>query len=403
MRRYVPLLLVCALLCVCNGANASSKLAYTLSIKNNTVLQNISDRGIVPKTEAVHHALIPGESPVTGLPWEGDYLPMLVQIGNQEGNAQVNGRTIQSAGIGKRAPWGLQYADIVYEETVLNMGGTRFSALFSDCFAQGQPSGEVGPVRSTRVGQLLLREEWKSGFVYGGGFGGVLRWNDKETWEMLRQTGALEQGVLLDTRNRDLVALRHRVKGVKSPNNLSVDLIGLRNTIPTDFVSQPRPFLFADESPYISGYALTDTIHLDWGDKYTISHFSYNASQNVYTRFCGAGIKEAKWVPFTSFATVEDRSEEHQQTLTFSNVIVQRVAYTYPDNTIFRVEMQSIGQGNADIFISGRYIPGYWVRTSIADPTVFYDDQGNELVLNRGKTFIAQFPPEARCTFTGAQ
>lgn len=38
--------------------------------------------------------------------------------------------------------------------------------------------------------------------------------------------------------------------------------------------------------------------------------------------------------------------------------------------------MQSVGKGNADIFIGGRYIPGYWVRESIESPTVFLDDQG---------------------------
>ena len=62
--------------------------------------------------------------------------------------------------------------------------------------------------------------------------------------------------------------------------------------------------------------------------------------------------------------------------------------------------MQAIGQGNADIFIDGKYIPGYWVRSDLDSHTVYYDDQGNELQCNRGKTFIALLPNEARCTFT---
>ena len=32
-----------------------------------------------------------------------------------------------------------------------------------------------------------------------------------------------------------------------------------------------------------------------------------------------------------------------------------------------------------------------------------YDDQGNELQLTRGKTFIAHFPPESLLTFQGVQ
>ena len=62
--------------------------------------------------------------------------------------------------------------------------------------------------------------------------------------------------------------------------------------------------------------------------------------------------------------------------------------------------MQSVGKGNADIFIGGRYIPGYWVRESTDSPTVFLDDQGNEIVLTRGKTFIANLPPTARLVYT---
>ena len=63
--------------------------------------------------------------------------------------------------------------------------------------------------------------------------------------------------------------------------------------------------------------------------------------------------------------------------------------------------MQSVGQGNADIFIGGRYIPGYWVRESIESPTIFLDDKGNEIQLTPGKTFIAHFPPESLLTYSG--
>jgi hypothetical protein len=73
--------------------------------------------------------------------------------------------------------------------------------------------------------------------------------------------------------------------------------------------------------------------------------------------------------------------------------------YTYDDGSKLKPIPESVGRGNADIFIDGRYIPGYWARASLNDPTVFYDDQGNELKLNRGKTYIAQFPTEALCLF----
>ena len=84
--------------------------------------------------------------------------------------------------------------------------------------------------------------------------------------------------------------------------------------------------------------------------------------------------------------------------MSFSNVIIQRVPYEFANGSYDMPQMQSaftdgtVAKGNADIFIGGRYIPGYWVRESVSSPTVYFDDKGNEIQLTRGKTFIADFP-----------
>ena len=80
MKKLFSILIICALLAGNAGAMAVSKTKYTLPVKGAAVLQNVPDRNITPGTQPIRHALIPGESPTTGLPWEGDYLPMLVQI-----------------------------------------------------------------------------------------------------------------------------------------------------------------------------------------------------------------------------------------------------------------------------------------------------------------------------------
>ena len=75
---------------------------------------------------------------------------------------------------------------------------------------------------------------------------------------------------------------------------------------------------------------------------------------NVYYRYSGD-------VLFKSFASADDREEADMIPLTFTNVIVQRVEYEYAHNNKLAPIMQSVGKGNADIFIGGRYIPGYWI------------------------------------------
>ena len=403
MRKRFVFCLVWMLLLPTVCAGAASKAVYTLPLKAITVLQNSPDRDIVPQTEGTFHPVIAGESPVTGLPWEGDYMPMLVQIGSNIGTVKHNSATVKAVGIGKAAPWGIQYADIVYESAMTRTGATRFTALFSDCFAQGQPQTGVGPVRSARLAQLYLRDEWQCGLVYSGGFMGAFSWGDPKSATYFEETGVLEQGVLMNMLSGRLRDYRNRVQAIKAPSNLNVDIVGLRKLIPATSVAQPRPFLFANQSHYTDGYTLADTIHLDWGEKSSISHFVYDANNHCYRRFCGAGIKADKWAPFTAFATAEDRSEEAVQTLEFANLIVQRVSFEQGDESLYRPELVCVGKGNADIFIGGRSIPGYWVRTSVAEPTVYYDDHGNELVLSRGKTFIALMPTESLCAFSSAE
>ncbi len=401
MKKWLTILLTVCFL-VCAGDAQASKASYTLSTKTGTALQNEADRGIaVPDTAAVHDT-IAGESPVTGMPWEGTYLPVLVQITNTTDTVKYNGRSIKTSGVGRRAPWGMQYADIVYEERLIAGGGTRFTALFSDCFAQGQPEGGVGPVRSCRYGSLLLRQEWHSALVYAGTFAGSFSTSGEIAAQLLSDPEVQTYDVLMNVYDNRFRPLSGRVRdmGKKAPDNLNVDIAGLRAMLIGTYDPAPQPFLFKDGDIYGDAYAKAGVIHLDWGYKYNISHFVYDESGNCYLRYSGAGKNAAKWVPFTAFASAQDNSTENSVQLTFANVIVQRVTYATENGSKSRLTVNCVGRGNADIFIDGRYIPGYWARASISDPTVFYDDQGNELQLNRGKTYIAHLGDDDLCLFS---
>ena len=397
MKKFLTMLLALVLVLSCVSAMASQVTPnkYSISKDGVTVLQDNPDRGISIK-EAPRHGIIPGESPVTGLPWDGDYLPMIVQISNPEGSENYNGKTVTGAGLGQRAPWGGQYADIVFEGILYRTGATRISFLFSDSFIEGAPTS-VGPIRSARVGHVLLREEWESGIVYAGG----PKRGDNDIGALFHETGADEKGVLFDVLSGSYVDFKNRVDGVKAPDNYNANLLGMRSLVPAEYVSNPRAFLFADESPYGEGYVFANKINLDWGDKKYLSSFEYDEVENLYLRY--SGNENGVSAPYVTFAAATDRSVDNKEQMSFSNVIIQRVHYDYFNNNRIMPNMQAVGRGNADIFIGGRYIPGYWVRTAINAPTVFFDDQGNELQLSRGKTFIAHFPPESLCTYTNVQ
>lgn len=383
MKKLLSALLAFTLLFSATSALAASKKetkvkpnTYTIP-QEGTVLQNEADRNISMNSDFSRNPVIAGESPTTGEPWTGTYLPMLMQVDNTDG------------GVGARAPWGGQYADIIYEGVLYRDGATRISFLFSNEIPES-----AGPVRSARIGHVLLREEWYSGFIFAGG----PRRTDNDITEVFAQTGADEKGVLFDLLSGSFVEYKNRVDSVKAPSNLNCNPAGLRSTIPAEYESIPHPFLFTDESPYSGPFAYT--INLDWGKKDYISHFYYDEANNNYYRYVGPSGKEQA---YKSFATAEDRSEENMTLLTFSNLIIQRVNYTYTNNSKIMPVMQNVGQGNADIFIGGRYIAGYWCRKSIEEPTIYFDSEGNELQFTRGKSFIVHFPNENLCTFTGVE
>ncbi len=343
---------------------------------------SVNETGINP--------VIPGESTTTGLPLSSDaeYQPMLVQISNATDTVSYNGSKTTGGGIGDRAPWGGQYADIVYEGLLYSGGQTRITFLVSDAFADGVPDS-MGPVRSARIGHVLLREEWDAGLIFAGG----PETEDNDIFQMLRDRNVYTDGLAFDlVKSNDWVDYYQRVSGVVSPENVDVDVIALRNTIPDTTVAVERPFLFTDESPYTDGYDTAYEINLDFGHKQYISHFYYDEMENIYLRYSGDA-------PYMTYASASDRSEESQEQLSFSNVIIQRVEYEFVNGSSIMPDMQSIGSGNADIFIGGRYIAGYWVRNSEEDPTVFYDDQGNEIQLTRGTTYIAHLQPEGLLTY----
>ena len=90
-----------------------------------------------------------GISPVTGLPWTGEYRPLVVQMSN----------AWQA-----RPHWYISEADIVYESILWGPGHTRYTAIFND----NHPD-YVGPLRSARVNHCEIREEWDAPFLFYGG------------------------------------------------------------------------------------------------------------------------------------------------------------------------------------------------------------------------------------------
>lgn len=364
------LVLVLLLLCMAQCAVAE------------TVIDPQEDRGITPVAEILNEAPA-GVSPTTGrtlstlyapegfagLAVTGRYLPMLVQIGNDSG------------GVGERAPWGVAYADILYETPLTRNESTRMTALFSDLIPDS-----VGYVRSARVGHVWLREEWDGGFLYYG----QQEAEGSDVKAEFRRTGANEKGVLFSgttggTAWKHLYTARKRLK---SPYNMDANVAAMSALVPETHVAPNHAFRFTDEAPEGD---LATQVFINWG-----AAASNYASRLVYRREWQGYIRNVGSDRSVWYA---DR-DSSDSAIAFANVIVQFTRVVYNHNNKLEPIVYVIGEdgapaeGNADFFMAGKHISGYWKRESMDSRTVYYGPDGKEIELQRGRTLIVIFPDD---------
>jgi len=347
-----------------------------------TVLDPKEQRGIVP-AEAGLNEPEEGISPTTGraldrlyapegyagLAITGRYLPMLVQIGNDSG------------GVGDRAPWGITYADIMYETPLTRNEATRMTAVFSDLIPDS-----VGYVRSARVGHVWIREEWDGGFLYYG----QQEVSGSDVKAEFRKTGANDKGVLFSgtaggTAWKHLYTARKRLK---SPYNMDANVAAMSRLVPEEHTPVNHTFRFTDEKPQGDP---AKYVYINWG-----SGASNYGSRLVYREDWGGYIRNVGKDKSVWYA---DR-DAAEGAVAFTNVIVQFTKVAYNHNNKLEPIVYVIGkngepaEGNADFFMDGVHVQGYWRRESMNSRTVYYGPDGEEIELQRGKTLIVIFPDD---------
>lgn len=100
--------------------------------------------------------------------------------------------------------------------------------------------------------------------------------------------------------------------------------------------------------------------------------FSYNAEDGLYYR---------------SQYGAEHIDEMTGEQLAVSNVVFKICHGEVRDaNDYLAFEVH--GAGDAYVFTNGKVIKGTWKRSGDYEPNLFYDENGNEIVFNQGKTWI---------------
>ena len=396
MKRIICFLLIAAMALAMVSAFADATVVDGVTARDITITkagENSVDEGVSPTTGRVLSELaVPDE--FSGMAKTGVYMPVMVQVTNAE------------SGVNYRAPWYANYADVIYESPIERDGVTRYTMVFNDTLPEW-----VGCNRSIRIQQVWIHEEWNGPFVYWGHQEGVEEeivalghLNPKQAKD--DEPGMFYEGIY---DQRPWGKYRFRVDGFKEPNNGVFHLSEVMENIAShhEFTPRNHTYLFADALPEGGDeagtiYVMFNKQHASDGNYYFNTMLQYEPDDGVYYRWILRDLNNPdNSVLFDELAPTNIKKvansdngpaihcdATHGEPIAFSNIIVQHIPMTWAGGDRRMPRPTLTGTGNADYFMGGKHYSGVWNRDTMQDRTVFYDENGQELAMQRGKTLI---------------
>lgn len=264
---------------------------------------------------------------------------------------------------------GLQEAYIVYE-IVVEGGITRYMALFKDVDVE-----KIGSVRSSRHYYLDYAMENDAIYVHYGwskvaqkqipslGINNINGYTTEENafWRDNTLGRAYEHTAFTST---EKIAAAVKKRGYRTETNkdlllnYSVDEIDLSNK---------------------SGATKADFVSIEYSSYQTAS-YKYDAEKKVYIR---------------SSAGKVDTDLTTGNPITVKNIITYKVQDVSYDGTSTLREIKNIGSGTGYYISNGYAVPITWEKTARDAQTVYKYQDGTEITVNDGNTFI-QIQPKAK-------
>ena len=267
---------------------------------------------------------------------------------------------------------GISQASILYEALVEG-GITRCMGIFEDFDAD-----KIGSVRSARHYYASLADEYDAIFVHYG--------ESKYTEAQLTELGVDNLSGLTSIGS----TVFYRDSNIKAPHNAFASYNGIiegteklkyRTEYREDLVSH---YEFNDEDVTPASDLTANTVTLGFSKSYS-PYFEYDESTKLYKRF--------------QFDAPHVDATTNEQ-LTFKNLIVQFVKETTMDDK-GRQDMDfSDATGDGYYISDGKAIKITWKKNEADKFMSYYDESGNKLTVNTGKTYIALFPDDKTSNVT---
>lgn len=370
----IGLMLMCTLaMSACGGDNSQQASVNTEA--NNPATEVVTEAATenVVVGEEIKTEEIPEGMVVSDL--TGEYIP--AELENQRPIAvSVDNEKVALP------HYGLTQADIVYE--IINSSDneyvTRFLALVKDY----NDIEQFGSVRSARATHCILSIEWNAILCHDGGPFYITAFNDTSN------------GRNYDFRGNIL-------------HNLSGGFSRIPNGKPREFTE----YITAGEAAKRIDTANYD---VEYNNYYGGTHFRFVNDVEL------TGGKDATYIalPFphnnpeleydaetglyyySEYGSAHLDPGNNNAQLCFKNVIIQEaemrthmVNETQQDANGYMYYPLDNSSGKGYYAVNGKVIPITWKKGDLASPTQYFDENGNELVLNVGKTYVALVPSDA--------
>jgi len=352
-----------------SGCGKEDKVKKAPKPAAEQVLNDIED---IPDTDEIpEETSLPKERPNPDLPPEEGMVRS--RITNEWVSEEVNNTrpiTVMIPNTKTATQYSLSKADVLYE---CNVEGsiTRLMALFQDWGSLDR----IGNVRSCRDYYVYWSFEWDAFYIhYGGPF-----YAD----DVLSRTDDIDGMTSSNFWQAD--------DAVSSGDNIFVDADGIRADIEKHNYTPAYRAGYADAQHYrfapddepnmLTQYSSSFTANkIDMSPAYPVTncYFVYNAETGLYDRF--------QHLSGTSSGPHIDPATGRQ--LAFKNILIQNTYYEVRDTKGYLAFQCHDNTRDGWFFTNGRGIHVTWEKNSDYGATRYYDDSGNEILLNTGKTMI---------------
>ncbi len=269
--------------------------------------------------------------------------------------------------IGSARPYhtGLQDAYLVYE-IIVEGGITRYLALFKD-----KTNEVVGSVRSARHYYIDYALENDAYYVHWG-------WSPQAESDI----SSLDIDNLNGLSYGDQYFFRQSINGVNSEHTGYMNLSALSNLVDRlGYRTETNQDLLLNYSATSIEMPSTATDATEIDIKYSGSSttsYVYDSEANVYKQYVN---------------DQEHTDYETKEQYTVTNIIAYQVSNTtISGDNKNRQELNNIGSGEGYFITGGQMVPITWEKTSRSSQTVYRYQDGTEIIVNDGNTWIHIIP-----------